>query len=1561
MKLSRAAISGLQALPLLWILIAISYSSIFVSTVQATTTTYYPSSSNIPTGSHVSGDMNSLVTVDTDYYIVRSASSATATAPYNPSGYNLLGYTSHASGTISDLASDNSAYMIFHSYASQTSATSLSRATIGYRSNTGTSTLSSPKMRSWSGSAWDGTETELSTAGSPVRWVRTACCPLMARCYEKIIVTLSDDGYLDAYVWTGSSWSVTIQIGNVGTIANAYRPFDIAYEKTSGKAMLVYGISSTDTSKDLAYKTWDGSSWSAEGYINDSGQSTDIQYYWVDLASKPTSGANEIALVALEGTTIEGSVRGWIWAGNNWGNELGLETDTIKNSEDIGVAYESLSGNAMFVWGDDLVGAYDSRRWLGSSWEAKRLVTSSISGAPGWLTLRSDPASNRIMFLTIDSVKDLWTADWNPTTWTAHSPNHDTIYAATTRDADGDWEPTGGKYLMLYDKDNNLLKMKTWTAASGWSTPTSVSAVGRHPWVQLRRNPRDVAGDVKILGAMLNSNNDVGALKWDGTTLTNLGDSLFTADTTVTTYECFDLRFQVLGDPTEFMSEVEFTGSSNTYSWTQLVWTVDNAWTAASVTVTIQLYNYNTASYPTSGDGYYSYTSSATPNTDEANTQTITANPQNFRDVSGNWKVKIKGVKATSTRFDFKVDWVEYKTTYPSEYTASTEYNFSGMTGYTPTQLVLTVVSQYDIASVTVTIQVYNYNTGQYATSGEGYLTYTSSATPSTDETKTLTITTNPSYYVSSGNAKIKVTGVKTTTTQLQQKTNQIKLDYDYSPTKKIVFTTAAQMITAGEASAVMTIQTQDASSNPVNVPSDMTITLSSTSGTGKFSLSDSAWSEITSITITASSSVASFYYKDTTAGTPTITAAESPSQDWADAAQQQTVNPTALAHFTFNTISSPQTAGTAFSITITAKDQYENNVTSYTGTNTLSDTTGTISPTSTGAFISGFWTGIVTINKAQTGVAITTTGSGKSGTSNPFDVNPQSINKVVITVYPSSVTAGSWTSKYTVQKRDPSGNPTTIGSVTVNLASTSSGANKKFSLTPGGSSVNSVTMPDGSSTRDFYYYDELSGTWTISVAAGATGDSKPLAVNPASLDHFTFSNIPNPQTANIPFTITITARDVYENIVTSYAGTNTLSDLTGTIKPTSTGTFASGAWTGSVIITKAQKGVIITTTGGGKSGTSNTLNIIDASSDFALYVSPTRLSLAQNDSGIVTVTVEVMSIAGFQDDVALTLENVPAGFNCSFEHPSVAPLPYGYVETKLILQRYGLPSPGSYTLTVIGSSGAKTHTASFLLVVSPPSYGKCVIATATYGSELTPQVQFLKDFKDHYVLSTFAGSEFMKVFNSWYYSFSPQVASWIASNPSAKEAAKILLLPLLNILRLSEISYSTLSFAPEVAVVVAGIVASFLIGIVYFGPILAVVCMRLAYRRAQLVFIWATLIWGFSLLLLTIGLVSAPYLVMSASSILVLSTMILGSWSIPLATSKIFNPDWKMKIHILGGTPNDLLTTELEGNPLEYESPLDSTIWSTYRCSLFGQQCHLRISGRLVGWSGAGITPLGV
>lgn len=107
-------------------------------------------------------------------------------------------------------------------------------------------------------------------------------------------------------------------------------------------------------------------------------------------------------------------------------------------------------------------------------------------------------------------------------------------------------------------------------------------------------------------------------------------------------------------------------------------------------------------------------------------------------------------------------------------------------------------------------------------------------------------------------------------------------------PVSKIVFVTEPQTIVADAPSAVMTVQTRDTSDNIANVPGNTVVQLSSTSGTGSFSISNTSWSPTTSVTIPVNENATSFYYKDTATGTPTITASESPDAGWTDATQQQ-------------------------------------------------------------------------------------------------------------------------------------------------------------------------------------------------------------------------------------------------------------------------------------------------------------------------------------------------------------------------------------------------------------------------------------------------------------------------------------------------------------------------------------------------------------------------------------------------------------------------------------------------------------------------------------------------
>ena len=80
---------------------------------------------------------------------------------------------------------------------------------------------------------------------------------------------------------------------------------------------------------------------------------------------------------------------------------------------------------------------------------------------------------------------------------------------------------------------------------------------------------------------------------------------------------------------------------------------------------------------------------------------------------------------------------------------------------------------------------------------------------------------------------------------------------------------------------------------------------------------------------------------------------------------------------------------------------------------------------------------------------------------------------------------------------------------------------------------------------------------------------------------------------------------------------------------------------------------------------------------------------------------------------------------------------------------------------------------------------GGCLIATAAFGSEMAPQVQFLREIRDNTVMNTQSGTAFMTGFNQFYYSFSPYVADYERENPVFKEAVKVTLTPMLTSLTL--------------------------------------------------------------------------------------------------------------------------------------------------------------------------------
>jgi hypothetical protein len=140
-----------------------------------------------------------------------------------------------------------------------------------------------------------------------------------------------------------------------------------------------------------------------------------------------------------------------------------------------------------------------------------------------------------------------------------------------------------------------------------------------------------------------------------------------------------------------------------------------------------------------------------------------------------------------------------------------------------------------------------------------------------------------------------------------------------------------------------------------------------------------------------------------------------------------------------------------------------------------------------------------------------------------------------------------------------------------------------------------------------------------------------------------------------------------------------------------------------------------------------------------------------------------------------------------------------------------------------------------------------------------------------------------MVAFNAWYYSFSPSVANYITIHETVRTGMKYVLYPLIDVLRQSSAVYSSLAFEPELAALVAGIVAGALIGVTYLALPLAGVLlvarrrvrattrMSIAKRLAQL---FVALILGFA----AAEFLAFGPLMMLVSAGIILSVLALGA-----------------------------------------------------------------------------------
>jgi hypothetical protein len=166
-----------------------------------------------------------------------------------------------------------------------------------------------------------------------------------------------------------------------------------------------------------------------------------------------------------------------------------------------------------------------------------------------------------------------------------------------------------------------------------------------------------------------------------------------------------------------------------------------------------------------------------------------------------------------------------------------------------------------------------------------------------------------------------------------------------------------------------------------------------------------------------------------------------------------------------------------------------------------------------------------------------------------------------------------------------------------------------------------------------------------------------------------------------------------------------------------------------------------------------------------------------KNISSMVSGTYELVILhdnAAYSDTFAFTSNiTVPAAVPVTVPAPVPVPVP--------------APAPVPVPAAVPVPVPAIVSETTPVEAVTESEGGGCLIATAAYGSEMSPQVQMLREIRDNQLMNTESGTAFMSGFNELYYSFSPTIADMERENPMFKEVVKVGLTPMLSSLSLME------------------------------------------------------------------------------------------------------------------------------------------------------------------------------
>ena len=328
-----------------------------------------------------------------------------------------------------------------------------------------------PDCRAMFGANWSNPAETVTTGAPEVYWLELAGCPVRK---EIVMGTMDEENDINLAVWDGTSW------GNshvFSTPVPQYKCFDIAYESQSGDALVVGRYDGTTL---VRYNVWNGAEWlhaTPQPAYNIAGGEVSL----VTMASCP---GNDDILIATVDTNNNIRIVHWDGGSFNDQGEIVWDSSTVQ----YGVAqivYETLSGDALILWGRNQVNNIRYMIWDGAN-------LSPLENLPDFgnevniVRAAADPTSDYIIVAGVDTQDDINVAVWDGDAWIDSREVETSAANSFAQCLDVAWEAAGEDAVIAW-APSGPTNVRTFTWRKGTGLDDSIVQDGpdflAQPWV----------------------------------------------------------------------------------------------------------------------------------------------------------------------------------------------------------------------------------------------------------------------------------------------------------------------------------------------------------------------------------------------------------------------------------------------------------------------------------------------------------------------------------------------------------------------------------------------------------------------------------------------------------------------------------------------------------------------------------------------------------------------------------------------------------------------------------------------------------------------------------------------------------------------------------------------------------------------------------------------------------------------------------------------------------------------------------------------------------------------